>query len=135
MPQSREPMQRSFEPSQVAFCTTGTNVEFSGSEAGGLVVAIHAAVSLARTKVRLKVEFSGVAGIRVGDPSDRLASPEKPIRTVEQSPWREQSLAEYVQRFGTKLLPVVSPIQHYVVQGQEMTIAVLARKISITEEQ
>ncbi|WP_457444335.1 hypothetical protein [Roseateles sp. P5_E4] len=128
-------MQRSFEPSQVAFCAAGTNVEFSGSEAGGFVVAIHGVVGLARTKVRLKVEFAGVAGIRVDDPSDRLASPENPIRTVEQSPWREQSLAEYVQRFGTKLLPVASPIQHYVVQGQEMTVAVLARTISITEAQ
>ena len=128
-------MQRSFEPSQVAFCATGTNVEFCGSEGGGFVVKIHGAVGLTGTKARLKIEFAGVAGIRVDDPSDRLASPEKPVRLVEQSPWREQSLAEYVHRFGTKLLPAVASIRHYVVQGQEIAIAVLARKISITEAQ
>jgi hypothetical protein len=89
-------------------------------------------VGLSKEIVRLRLTFSGAADARVNDPRDREETPRRPVQLVEPSAWREQALAEYVSRFGTKLLPVVNNMRHYVVASRDMTVGVLAREASIT---
>lgn len=109
-------------------------MEYYGAEGSGFIVRINAAVGFLTTAtVRLSIEFSGVASVRISDPNDRPIASDRPISIVEQSTWREQALADYVQQFGTKLLPAVSSIQHFVVRSRDQTVGVLARHMTIAE--
>ena len=110
----------------------GSKVAFSTEEGGPCTAEFDAILRSTHQKVRVKVIFSGSSEIRINDQQDSELRASNPLSVVDQSKWVEKSLHEYVSRFGPKLLPVVGNIKHFLLSGQDMSLGVLARSVSIS---
>jgi hypothetical protein len=75
--------------------------------------------------------FIGSAQARICDEQDRKLDSKNVLMQVPDSPWVEHFLECYIQEYGTKLLPVVKDVKHYVVRGHEYVIGILARNVEM----
>jgi len=80
---------------------------------------------------RVCLVFSDVVQARINCNEDS-ESGQVLVSTLSESPWRQRHKEEYVEKFGTKFLAIITTIKHYVVSGDDLTVGILARDVKCT---
>jgi hypothetical protein len=108
-----------------------TNVQFAGREDGHWFVEVDVADSGGNGPRRLKLEFGGVVQARLNHDNDRKVRRGNVFYIVSPSEWYRSFEQAYVSEFGPKLVAVIRNVKHFVIQGQDLSVGILARTVSV----
>lgn len=107
----------------------GTKLKFCGEEEGRWTVELNVQTPSDASEKRIQLTFVGVTQARINDDLDRKVSGKYLLMQIGNSAWVDCFLDSYVQEFGKNLLPIIKNMQHFIVQGHESSIGILARKV------
>lgn len=111
-------------------CARGTHTAFTVQEGGCCTVEIDASRPGDIAALRIRLHFRGFVQARVNDPADTPSEFRRALRERNDGQWLENFGQRYLEEHGPKLWVVaVKGVKHFVVQGHDMSIGLLARVV------